>query len=51
MPMTDDSGTCSPSLNHHRASHWWQVEKASCVPATTMAMVISSDALQEGQLG
>src|SRR5919201_6895549 len=49
--MTEERGTCSPSLNHHRASHWWQVDKARWFPPTVMALGISSDARQEGQLG
>src|SRR5437588_2849105 len=48
--MTELSSTCSPFRYHHLASHWWHVENASSVPSTVIAMMMSSEFRQEGQM-
>src|SRR2546421_19992 len=49
-PMTDARGTSSPSLNHHFASHMWQVVKERSLPAASMPIVMRSPVRHSGQL-
>src|SRR5215212_1884412 len=51
MPITDCSGTFSPSRCHHFVSQTWQVVKARSRPLTVIEIVMRSSEPQVGQLG
>src|SRR5262249_35425192 len=48
--MTDVSGTCSPSWNHHLASQRWHVEKDRSRSPTVIEIAMRSPCLQVGQV-
>src|ERR687887_775243 len=48
-PMTEASGTSSPSWYHHFASHMWQVVKETSRSLTAIAMLMSSPVRHSGQ--
>ena len=51
MPITDCSGTLSPSRCHHFVSQTWHVVNARSRPLTDIEIVMRSSEPQVGQLG